>query len=225
MWVEASLHTLSTCFLSRPIAIKPSHPSFICSTDCAVSNRQPVNSGENIRWEVACWAAGCEGSQSVVERNVEEGVRGMQYHPFLLEEENRGEGVSQERERWERDNKSKCQEGMGYACRCNISKNISVKVRFRPRMMCGKRKHRQRKGEEIGLNLELKTFTFCAVLNAKHVPAYCSAWLSRAFGPFPCLWLLRKKRRVGVQRTGFVRAGCRLPACLSETETSVFVAG
>lgn len=39
-----------------------------------------------------------EGSQSVVERNVKEGVRGMQYHPFLLEEENRGEGVSQERD-------------------------------------------------------------------------------------------------------------------------------
>lgn len=45
----------------------------------------------------------------------------------------------------------------------------------------------EKEREEMGLNLELKTFTFCAVLNAKHVPAHCSAWLSRAFGPFPCL--------------------------------------
>lgn len=98
MSAEASLHTRSSCFLSRPIAVKPSHPSFICSTDCAVSNRLPVNSGENIRWEMAWCVAGCEGSRSVAGRDVKERVSGMQYHLFLLEEEN-GEGkagVSQE---------------------------------------------------------------------------------------------------------------------------------
>lgn len=30
----------------------------------------------------------------------------------------------------------------------------------------------------MGLNLEMETFTSCAVLNAKHVSAYCRARLS-----------------------------------------------
>lgn len=46
--------------------------------------------------------------------------------------------------------------------------------------------------EKEGLNLETETFTSCAVLNAKHVTAYCRGWLSQPFGPFLFLLLLRE---------------------------------
>lgn len=38
--------------------------------------------------------------------------------------------------------------------------------------------------EEVRLNLELKTFTFCALLNVKRGSACCTVSLSRAFRPF-----------------------------------------
>ena len=72
---------------------------------------------------------------------------------------------------------------------------------------------RGREEKKEGLNLEIETFTSCAVLNAKHVSAYCRAWLSQPFRPFPCLRLLRRGG-AGEQRTGYVRASCRLLACL-----------
>lgn len=54
----------------------------------------------------------------------------------------RGEekGRRASRERWERDNKSRCQEDTEYASRCNVSKNISLM--FMPRMAGRERKQR-----------------------------------------------------------------------------------
>lgn len=92
----------------------------------------------------------------------------MQLSSIPIRREERGRGAN--RERRERDNKSQG---------AKRARNM-----FMPRMRGRESKHRQ---EKNGLNLETETFISCAVLNAKHVSAYCRAWLSQPFESFPCL--------------------------------------
>lgn len=199
------LSALSVCLLCRPIGTKPSCPSFICSADCAASNRLPGNSRGSIQREMGWWAAGCGGSWSIVGSDGEEWGE-CSYHPFPLREERRKGGgpvgrktISHKMPRG----------GTEYASKCNVCRNISLIVVLMPRERGGGR-HTQRKREKEGLNLATETFTSCAVLNAKHVAAYCRARLFQSSGPFASLWL----RRGGGVGTGYVRASFRQFACL-----------
>ena len=65
-----------------------------------------------------------------------------------------------------------------------MSRTISLIDMLMPSMTGRESEQKQTRGEEAALNLEIGTFTSCAVLNAKHVFTYCRAWLSQALGPF-----------------------------------------
>lgn len=68
MWVKAFLSAPPVRLRFWPIAAKASGPSFICSTDCATLNRQPVNTRECIHREMY---GELQGAGAVVESDLE----------------------------------------------------------------------------------------------------------------------------------------------------------